>query len=123
MTFVGFTKRLIGYHYTDEKNYETDNKYPIGMQNNGIGLRKIGKYEVADSIRSLNNTLLVVDEAHIPGVTEYGNAIMKIIDSSNFALRNLRPTLHQLHNLTNDNIIKFWKIFRKFNSIVNFKYP
>ena len=81
ISYRSFYKKVLGQKISDKNNQMSDGKK----------LKKIfkknlkGEYErdiSIDKITSLDNTLLIIDEAHNVTDNEYGNAIKKIIENS-----------------------------------------
>ena len=78
MSYRSFYKKVLGQKISD-KNFD-DNKIKKIYRKNADG-----DYErdiALDKLDNLNNTLLIIDEAHNITDNEYGNAVRKIIDNS-----------------------------------------
>lgn len=110
MSYKGFYRRVIGEKIVDKK-------IDIGKK---VVYRKTdeGEYErdiSADRIYSLNNTLLIIDEAHnLTGTTNaYGDAVRKIMKSS-VNLKILLLTATPMKNLA-DDIIDLLNFVRPIN--------
>ena len=101
MTYRSFYKKVLGEKIRDK----VVNKQNVVRST----ARKTdtGEYEretSIDRIYSLDNTLLIMDEAHTSTAKEYGNAIRKIIDESK-QLKILLMTATPMKNLADDIVV------------------
>lgn len=85
MSYRSFYKKVLGQKISDKKFDENKIKKIYRKTAEGEYERDIA----IDKIDSLNNTLLIIDEAHNITDNEYGNAVKKIIDNS----KNLKVLL------------------------------
>lgn len=111
MTYRSFYKKVLGEKIRDK----------VVTQKNVIKstARKTetGEYEretSIDRIHNLDNTILIMDEAHTSTAKEYGNAIRKIIDASK-QLKILLLTATPMKNLA-DDIVELLNYIRPQNS-------
>lgn len=96
MSFKSFNKRVLGERI---KNYDTTIKHKYQKNDKGEYLRK----DIYDKIENLNNTLIIVDEAHnITGNTTY-ESLKKIINNS-VNLKILLLTGTPMKNIATDII-------------------
>ena len=90
MSYKTFYRKVLGERIVDKK--VVDNKVQKTYRKNDEG-----EYErdvAVDKIESLDNTLIIVDEAHNltgidHGLNNYGHAVKKVIDKS----KNIRVVL------------------------------
>lgn len=113
MSYRSFYKKVLGQKISDKKFDE--NKIKKTYRRNAEG-----EYErdiAIDKIDSLNNTLLIIDEAHNITDNEYGNAVKKIIDNS----RNLKIVLLTATPMINfaDEIIQLINYIRPSNDQIH----
>jgi hypothetical protein len=78
ISYKSFYKKVLGQKISDAKFDNISNKKSYRKDVEGNFERDIS----IDKIDSLNNTLLIIDEAHNITDNEYGNAVQKIIESS-----------------------------------------
>ena len=90
MSYRSFYKKVLGQKITTNKFADSNNKKKLYIKT------KEGEYErdvPIDKLDNLNNTLLIIDEAHNITDNEYGNAVKKIIkNSSNLKIILLTAT-------------------------------
>ena len=80
MSYRSFYKKVLGQKISDNKFLQVENKIKKSYRKNVEG-----EYErdiPIDRIDILDNTLLIIDEAHNITDNEYGNAVKKIIEKS-----------------------------------------
>merc|ERR1711871_134616 len=130
MSYKTFYKKVLGEKII-EKKVVGDNKIKSSYRKTNEG--EIEREIVVDKIHNLNNTLLIVDEAHNLTGNEYGEALKKIIASSNnlkvvllsaTPMKNLADDIVELINFIRpeDNKIQRDKIFTSDkNHNMNFK--
>ena len=130
MSYKTFYKKVLGEKII-EKKIVGDNKVKSSYRKTNEG--EIEREIVVDKIHSLNNTLLIVDEAHNLTGNEYGEALKKIISSSEnlkvvllsaTPMKNLADDIVELINFIRpeDNKIQRDKIFTSDkNHNMNFK--
>jgi hypothetical protein len=100
MSYKTFYKKVLGEKIV-EKKLVGDNKIKSSYRKG-----EDGKYEreiVVDKIHNLNNTVLIVDEAHNLTGNEYGEALKKIIKNSE-NLKVVLLTATPMKNLADDII-------------------
>ena len=100
LSYKTFYKKVLGEKIT-EKKVNTNNKLKLSYRKN-----EEGEYEreiVVDRILNMNNTILIVDEAHNLTGNEYGEALKKIIKESK-NLRVILLTATPMKNLADDII-------------------
>jgi DNA polymerase III delta prime subunit len=100
LSYKTFYKKVLGEKIT-EKKVSSDNKIKSSYRKN-----EEGDYEreiVADRIYNMNNSILIVDEAHNLTGNEYGYALKKIIKESE-NLRIILLTATPMKNLADDII-------------------
>ena len=115
MSHVGFTKRVLGQkiidHVKDVESGKMNKQYKKTLQ---------GDYErdiTGDKIESLDNTLLVIDEAHHIVNNDYGLAVKRIIENSK-NLRILLLTGTPMKNLA-DDIVELINFLRPSDSQID----
>lgn len=111
MTHKSFYKKVLGEKIT-EKVTTDDNKLKLSYRKT-----ETGEYErdvSIDRIYNLDNTLLIIDEAHNLTDNEYGEAVRKIIDAS----KNLKIVLLSATPMKNlaDQIVELINYIRPKNS-------
>ena len=106
MSYRSFYKKVLGQKISDKKFDENKVKKTYRKNAEGEFERDIA----IDKIDSLNNTLLIIDEAHNITDNEYGNAVKKIIDNS----KNLKVVLLTATPMINfaDEIIQLLNYIR-----------
>ncbi len=109
MSYRSFYKKVLGQKISDKKFDENKIKKTYRKTAEGEFERDIA----LDKIDSLNNTLLIIDEAHNITDNEYGNAVKKIIDNS----KNLKVILLTATPMINfaDEIIQLLNYIRPLN--------
>ena len=100
LSYKTFYKKVLGEKIT-EKDVNKDNKSKSKYRRNEEG--ELERELVIERISNMNNSLLIVDEAHNLTGNEYGEALKKIIKESE-NLRVLLLTATPMKNLA-DNII------------------
>ena len=113
LSYKTFYKKVLGEKIV-EKKLVGENKIKSSYRKN-----KEGEYEreiVVDKINNMNNTLLIVDEAHNISGNEYGEALKKIIKNSE-NLRILLLTATPMINLA-DEIVDLLNFIRPENDKV-----
>jgi len=113
LSYKTFYKKVLGEKIV-EKKLVGDNKIKSSYRRNTEG-----DYEreiVVDKINNMNNTLLIVDEAHNISGNEYGEALKKIIKNSE-NLRILLLTATPMINLA-DEIVDLLNFIRPENDKV-----
>jgi hypothetical protein len=116
MSYKTFYKKVLGEKIIDRKiNTNNDN---IAKHSNNKKYKKSdeGEYEreiVVDKISNMDNTLLIIDEAHNLSDNEYGNALRHIIKKST-NLRVLLLTATPMINLA-DEIVDLLNFIRPEN--------
>lgn len=111
MTFKGFYKRVLGERIKDKTQVTGDKIKGIYKKTDE------GEFErdiVIDKITNLNNTLLIVDEAHGLTSNNYGEALKEIIKNS-LNLRVILMSATPMKNLA-DDIIELLNYLRPLNS-------
>ena len=78
MSYTSFYKKVLGHKISDKKFNE--NKIKKIYRKNADG--DIERDITIDKLDNLNNTLLIIDEAHNITDNEFGNAVKKIINNS-----------------------------------------
>ncbi len=78
MSYRSFYKKVLGQKISDKKLSE--NKVKKIYRKNAEG--EIERDVAIDKLESLDNTVLIIDEAHNITDNEYGNAVQKIIENS-----------------------------------------
>ncbi len=111
MSYRSFYKKVLGEKVV-EKIKTKDNKFKTVYRKT-----KTGEFErdiAIDRIYNLDNTLIIIDEAHNLTGNAYGEALMKIIKNSH-NLKRLLLTATPMKNLA-DDIIELINIVRPINS-------
>jgi len=127
LSYKTFYKRVLGEKIAEKKiiGETTETETETGTdtdKSKGPGLKKTykkteeGDYEreiVVDKITNMDNTILIVDEAHNVTGNEYGEALKKIIKNS----KNLRLVLLSATPMKNlaDDIIDMLNFLRPYN--------
>ena len=88
LSYKTFYKKVLGEKII-EKKIVGDSKIKSSYRKNAEG--EIERELVVDRITNMNNTILIIDEAHNISGNEYGEALKKIIKNS----ENLRVILYQ----------------------------
>jgi len=104
MSYRSFQKKVLGQKIIEKKTDEKKKSYRKTSE---------GEYEreiAIDKIDSLNNTLLIIDEAHNLTGNEYGDAVKQVIKNSK-NLRVLLLTATPMKNL-GDDIIELINLLR-----------
>jgi hypothetical protein len=115
MSYKTFYKKVLGEKiidrkiHTEEVNEKKSNKKKYKKSDEGDFEREI----VIDKISNMNNTLLIIDEAHNISDNEYGNALRHIIKKST-NLRVLLLTATPMINLA-DEIVDLLNFIRPEN--------
>ena len=111
MSYKTFYKKVLGEKII-EKKVVGDNKVKSSYRKTNEG--EIEREIVVDKIHNLNNTLLIVDEAHNLTGNEYGEALKKIISSSS----NLKVVLLSATPMKNlaDDIVELINFIRPENN-------
>jgi len=110
MSYKTFYKKVLGEKIT-EKEVNKDNKIKSKYKRNDEG--ELERELVVDKITNMNNTLIIVDEAHNLTGNEYGEALKKIIKESE-NLRVILLTATPMKNLA-DDIIDLLNFIRPIN--------
>jgi superfamily II DNA or RNA helicase len=116
MSYRGFYKKVLGQKII-EKDDKTEKKKKSYKKN------EEGEYErdlSIDRIDHLNNTIIVIDEAHNITGNEYGQALQKIIENSH-NLRILLLSATPMKNLGDDIIQSLYKKGTEFEVSYNKK--
>jgi len=100
LSYKTFYKKVLGEKIT-EKKISTNNKIKSTYRKNEEG--DIEREIVVDRITNMDNSILIVDEAHNLTGNEYGEALKKIIKSSQ-NLRVILLTATPMKNLADDII-------------------
>src|SRR5690606_34746616 len=79
LTFKGFYRRVLGEKITD-KTTVSGNKVKVSFKKNEEG--EFERDVAIDRIYNLNNTIILIDEAHGLSDNNYGDALMYIIKNS-----------------------------------------
>ena len=113
LTYKSFHKRVLGDKII-EKVIVDDKKIKSSYKKN-----EKGEYEreiVIDKINNMNNSILIVDEAHNLSGNEYGDALKKIIKKSD----NLRIILLTGTPMTNyaDEIVELLNFIKPHNDLI-----
>jgi superfamily II DNA or RNA helicase len=112
LSFRSFQKKVLGQKIIERKQVESGVKSKKKYRKNIEG--EIERDIAIDKIDSLNNTLLIIDEAHNLTGNEYGDAVKKIIQNSK-NLRVLLLTATPMKNL-GDDIIELINLMRPLNT-------
>ena len=108
MSFRSFQKKVLGQKIIEKKQSDVKVKFKKSYRKTAEG--EIEREVAIDKIDSLNNTLLIIDEAHNLTGNEYGDAVKKIILNSK-NLRVLLLTATPMKNL-GDDIIELINLLR-----------
>lgn len=127
ISYRSFYKKVLGEKIIEKKEDETSNKVRISYRKT-----EEGEYErdiSVDRLYNLNNSLLIVDEAHNLTGNAYGDAVKHIISQST-NLKILLLTATPMKNLA-DDVVELINLLRPqddpiirdkvFNSYVNFE--
>lgn len=108
MSFRSFQKKVLGQKIIEKKQLDSKHKSKKSYRKTAEG--EIEREVAIDKIDSLNNTLLIIDEAHNLTGNEYGDAVKKIIQNS----KNLRVILLTATPMKNlgDDIIELINLLR-----------
>ena len=110
LSYKTFYKKVLGEKIV-EKKLVGDNKIKSSYRKNTEG--EIERELVVDKINNMNNTILIVDEAHNISGNEYGEALKKIIKNSE-NLRIILLTATPMINLA-DEIVDLLNFIRPEN--------
>ena len=110
LSYKSFYRKVLGEKIIEKKIVEGKIKSIYKKTNEGEFERDIGM----DIIHNLNNTLIIVDEAHNLTGNAYGEALMKIIRNS-INLKILLMTATPMKNL-GDDIVELLNFLRPSNS-------
>jgi len=113
LSYKTFYKKVLGEKIV-EKKLVGDNKIKSSYRKNTEG--EIEREVVVDKINNMNNTVLIVDEAHNISGNEYGEALKKIIKNSE-NLRIILLTATPMINLA-DEIVDLLNFIRPENDKV-----
>lgn len=114
LSYKTFYKKVLGEKIT-EKEIDKENKIKSKYRRNEEG--ELEREIVVERITNMNNSLLIIDEAHNLTGNEYGAALKKIIkDSEN--LRVILLTATPMKNLA-DNIIDLLNFIRPANDQIH----
>jgi DNA polymerase III delta prime subunit len=107
LSYKTFYKKVLGEKIT-EKKIGTDNKIKSSYRKNEDG--EVEREIVVDKITNMNNSVLIIDEAHNLTGNDYGEALKKIIKSSENLIVILL-TATPMKNLADDiiDILNFIK--------------
>jgi hypothetical protein len=107
MSYTSFYKKVLGMKIS-EKTLTADNKIKKTFRKTAEG--DIEREIVVDKITNLNNTIIIIDEAHNIANNEYGEALKKMINVS----ENLKVLLLTATPMINyaDEIIKLLNFLR-----------
>lgn len=100
MSYRSFYKKVLGEKIV-EKKMTKDNKVKVSYRKTDEG--DFERDLAVDRIYNLNNTLIIIDEAHNLTTNSYGEALMKIIQNST-NLKILLLTATPMKNLADDII-------------------
>jgi DNA polymerase III delta prime subunit len=98
LSYKSFYKKVLGEKIT-EKEVNKDNKIKSKYKRNDEG--ELERELVVEKITNMNNSILIVDEAHNLTGNEYGEALKKIIKESE-NLRVILLTATPMKNLADD---------------------
>jgi DNA polymerase III delta prime subunit len=101
LSYKTFYKKVLGEKIVEKEISTDDNKLKSKYRRNEEG--ELERELVADRITNLNNSVLIVDEAHNLTGNEYGEALKKIIRESE-NLRVILLTATPMKNLADDII-------------------
>jgi len=111
MTYRSFYKKVLGEKIR-EKTLTKGNVIKTSARKTDTG--EYERETSIDRIHNLDNTVLIMDEAHTATAKEYGNAIRKIIDNSK-QLKIVELTATPMKNLA-DDIVELLNYLRPKNS-------
>ncbi len=97
-SYKSFYKKVLGEKIT-EKSVDTDEKVKVTFKKNAEG--DFERDFTTDRITELNNTILIVDEAHNLTNNSYGDALLKVIKNSH-NLKIVLLTGTPMKNLASD---------------------
>lgn len=105
LSYKTFYRKVLGERIV-EKKLTSDNKIKTSYKKNLEG--EVEREVVADRITSMDNSIIIVDEAHNLTGNEYGDALMKIAANSE-NLRIILLTATPMKNLADDiiNLVNF----------------
>lgn len=111
MSFRSFQKKVLGQKIIEKK--QTDAKIKLKKSYRKTAEGEIEREIAIDKIDALNNTVLIIDEAHNLTGNEYGESVKKIIQNS----KNLRVILLTATPMKNlgDDIIELINLLRPTN--------
>jgi len=110
LSYKTFYKKVLGEKIT-EREVNKDNKVKSKYKKNEEG--ELERELVVEKITNMNNTILIIDEAHNLTGNEYGEALKKIIKESE-NLRVILLTATPMKNLA-DDIIDLLNFIRPLN--------
>lgn len=113
MSYKTFYKKVLGEKIIEKKIVDSQIKSSYRKNEEG----EIEREVVVDKITNLNNTLIIVDEAHNISGNEYGEALKKIIKNSE-NLKVLLLTATPMINLA-DEIVDLLNFIRPLNDQIN----
>ena len=130
MSFRSFQKKVLGQKIVEKKQFEAKTKLKKSYRKTAEG--EIEREVAIDKIDSLNNTVLIIDEAHNLTGNEYGESVRKIIRNSKnlkvvlltaTPMKNLGDDIIELINLLRpeDNQIEREKVFTGTGHTMEFK--
>lgn len=130
MSFRSFQKKVLGQKIIEKKQSEAKTKFKKSYRKTAEG--DIEREIAIDKIDSLNNTVLIIDEAHNLTGNEYGESVNKIIRNSKnlkvvlltaTPMKNLGDDIIELINLLRpeDNLIERDKVFTGSGHTMEFK--
>jgi len=114
LSYKTFYKKVLGEKITD-KDFNKDNKNKSKYRRNEEG--ELERELVMERINNMNNSLLIIDEAHNLTGNEYGEALKKIIKESE-NLRVILLTATPMKNLA-DDIVDLLNFIRPINSQIH----
>ena len=108
MSFRSFQKKVLGQKIVEKKQSDIKTKLKKSYRKTAEG--DIEREVAIDKIDSLNNTVLIIDEAHNLTGNEYGDSVKKIIKNS----KNLKVVLLTATPMKNlgDDIIELINLLR-----------
>lgn len=110
MSYRSFQKKVLGQKIIEKKEGNVKSKKVYRKTSEG----ELDRELAIDKIDNLNNTLLIIDEAHNLTENEYGESVKKIIQNSK-NLRVLLLTATPMKNL-GDSIVELINLLRPANS-------
>jgi DNA polymerase III delta prime subunit len=110
LSYKTFYKKVLGEKITEKDNLK-DNKTKLKYRRNEEG--ELERELVVERITNMDNTILIVDEAHNLTGNEYGEALKKIIKESE-NLRVILLTATPMKNLA-DDIVDLLNFIRPLN--------